>query len=142
MSDKPNDPRDEWGIYKAACTYAAGADRRDKSLWASILAPDCVIEGGGFRTEGREPNLRSLDLLARMFEMTQHRVHNQLMAIDGDVATGETYCTADHVSTVDGKRQIMTWAIRYQDRLVRDGDRWLFAERKLVVDWEETRIIG
>ncbi len=27
-------------------------------------------------------------------------------------------------------------AIRYRDRLVRAGDRWRFAERILVVDWE------
>ena len=142
MSGTSNDHRDEWAIYKAACAYAAGADRRDKALWESVLAPDCVIESANFRTEGLENNLKNLDFLASLFEMTQHRVHNQLMKIDGDVATGETYCTADHVSTVEGKRQVLSWAIRYQDRLVRDGDRWLFTERKLIVDWEETRVIG
>jgi len=42
---------------------------------------------------------------------------------------------------VDGKRSIFVAALRYYDVFVRADGRWLFGERKLIVDWTETRPI-
>ncbi len=56
--------------------------------------------------------------------------------MEGDTATAETYCLAHHIHERDGVVVDRTLAIRYRDRLVRAGDRWRFAERILVVDWE------
>lgn len=138
----PQPPEDEWALRKTAEAYAAGADRRDKNLWAGVLTGDCVIEGPGFRTEGRDATLGSIDLLARMFLKTQHRVHNQRVTIDGDTAEGETWSTADHLFEAGGERRLLCWAIRYQDRWRREDGQWRFSHRKLIVDWEETRVIG
>ena len=56
-----------------------------------------------------------------------------------DRATGEAYCLAHHV-TVDGaKRQLMVASLRYLDTFVKNQGEWLFAERKLYVDWLENR---
>jgi len=133
---------EEWALRKTAEIYAAGADQRNKSLWAAILTEDCVIEGPGFRIEGREANLGSIERLGQMFLKTQHRVHNQMVEIDGDRAEGETYSTADHLLEVDGERRLVCWAIRYQDEWRREDNQWRFSSRKLVVDWDETRAIG
>jgi hypothetical protein len=38
-----------------------------------------------------------------------------------------------------GERTLMIASIRYLDRLVKRGDAWLCAERRLLVDWTETR---
>ncbi|WP_254620957.1 nuclear transport factor 2 family protein [Sphingomonas sp. CL5.1] len=132
---------DEAALRRTAELYAAGADRRDKAIWARILTAGCVIEGPGFRTEGREANLGSIDLLARLFLKTRHRVHNQLVTIDGDRADGETYSTADHLSERDGGRALLCWAIRYQDKWRREDGEWRFSHRTLIVDWEETRML-
>lgn len=123
-------------LRRSADLYAAGADRRDKALWREVLAEDCLIEGPGFSIAGREANLGSIDHLAAMFRATFHRVHNQLATIDGDYATGETYCTADHLQA-DGT--ILSWSIRYQDEWRREGGVWRFTRRQLIVDWEEIR---
>lgn len=130
---------DEWAILKAAWVYAAGADRKDKELWRTILADDYVLEAQHFTMVGLEENLKSIDILGQMFEQTQHKVHNQLMQIEGDRATGETYCTAEHIRVVDGKREILSWSIRYQDELSKIGGNWMFKKRTLIVDWEEVR---
>jgi hypothetical protein len=37
------------------------------------------------------------------------------------------------------KRTLMIASIRYLDRFVKQNGAWLFAERKLMVDWKETR---
>ena len=39
----------------------------------------------------------------------------------------------------DGQRTMMIASIRYLDEFVRQGGQWLFAERRLMVNWTETR---
>ena len=130
---------DEAALRRTAELYARGADRRDKALWRAVLSPDCVIEGPGFKAEGLEANLGSIDALEEMFQATLHRIHQQVVTIDGDRATGETHCTADHL--LAGGNAILVWAIRYQDDWQRQGGEWRFVHRRLIVDWQETRSV-
>lgn len=124
-------------LRRTADVYAQGADRRDKQAWRSIMTTDIIIEGPGFRTVGLEANLASLDVLARMFRATVHRVANQVVTVSGDEAAGETYCVAEHLlADVD---ELLVWSIRYQDRWRRDEGAWRFYHRQLIVDWQETR---
>jgi uncharacterized protein (TIGR02246 family) len=141
------DPRverllDERELRRTSELYAQGADRRDKQLWASIFTEDGVIEAPGIRLEGRANIVAALDVMARLYVATQHRVHNQVVSIDGDTAEGETYSTADHLSTADGTRTILTWAIRYQDRWRRVDGAWRFSRRSLLIDWTDTRTLA
>jgi uncharacterized protein (TIGR02246 family) len=133
---------DERDLRRSAELYAQGADRRDKELWASIFTDDGVIEAPGLRLEGRANIVAALDVMARLYVATQHRVYNQVVSIDGDSAQGETYSTADHLSVDGGTRTILTWAIRYQDRWRRVDGRWQFSHRLLVIDWTDTRTIA
>ncbi len=127
---------DEAALQRTANIYAQGADRKDKQLWRSVLAEDCRIEGPGFVTEGLDATLQSIDLLGQMFRSTLHKVHNQMVMIDRDSASGETYCTADHL--LNDADQLLRWTIRYVDEWRRDGDVWRFTRRKLELLWEET----
>jgi hypothetical protein len=133
---------DERDLRRTAELYAQGADRRDKALWGSIFTEDGMIEAPGMCLKGRANIVAALDVMARLYRATQHRVHNQVVAVDGDSAHGETYSTADHLSEADGQRTILTWAIRYQDRWQRVGGLWQFSHRLLVIDWTDTRTIG
>jgi hypothetical protein len=132
---------DERDLRRSAELYAQGADRRDKALWESIFTEDGVIEAPGLRLEGRTNIVAALDAMKRLYVATQHRVHNQVVTIDGGSAHGETYSTADHLSVTGGRRTILTWAIRYQDRWRRVGGRWRFSHPLLVIDWTDTRTI-
>lgn len=141
------DPRverllDERELRRTAELYAQGADRRDKQLWASIFTEDGVIEAPGIRIEGRANIVAALDVMARLYFATQHRVHNQVVSIDGDTAEGETYSTADHLSAAGDTRTILTWAIRYQDRWRRVDGAWRFSHRSLLIDWTDTRTLA
>ena len=132
---------DKAALRAAAEEYAKGADQRDKEIWSAILSSDCVLEGTGFRSEGLEQCLMSIDQLTQMFIATRHNVSNQTAVIDGDSASGETYCIADHVIERDGHSEILSWHIRYQDEWRREEGVWKFTKRALIVDWEETRAI-
>lgn len=127
-------------LRRTAEIYAQGADRRDKALWQQVLADDCVIEGPGFRIAGGAANLGSIDALGQMFRATVHRVHNQVAIVAGDHASGETYCTADHL--LPDQDSVLVWTIRYLDQWRREPQGWRFTARRLIVEWEETRPVG
>jgi hypothetical protein len=61
------------------------------------------------------------------------------VTIDGNRATGESYTIANHVFTEDGDRRIMIASLRYLDTFTKNDGQWYFAERKLILDWTETR---
>ena len=133
---------DEAALRRTAELYAQGADRRDKALWASIVTEDCVIAAPGIELRGRARIVAALDIIATMYDSTQHRVHNQVVTIEGDSAHGETYSVADHLNVAEGRTTILTWAIRYQDRWRREAGQWRFAHRALVLDWSDTRVLA
>ena len=88
--------------------------------------------------------LHSREALAPVFadlnqyDATTHFVgQSAILTLTRDEATGEAYCLAHH-ATVDGaKRRLMIASLRYLDTFVKKDGTWLFAERKLYVDWLE-----
>jgi len=88
--------------------------------------------------EGREALTPVFADLNR-YETTTHFNGQSTVALDGDHATGESYTIAHHLFTEDGERKIMVASLRYLDTFAKIDGRWYFAERKLLLDWSETR---
>src|SRR5258706_8740177 len=77
------------------------------------------------------------------YDATTHFLgQSTVLTLTDDHGTGETYCLAHHV-TVDGdKRRLMVASLRYLDTFVKLDGAWLFAERRLYVDWLEVRALA
>jgi hypothetical protein len=73
--------------------------------------------------------------------VTTHFNGQSTLILDGDRATGESYTIAHHIFTEGGNRQIMIASLRYDDAFIKIDGTWFFAERKLILDWSETRAI-
>jgi hypothetical protein len=126
--------------------YAHCADRRDAEGQKALFTEDTrfVVYLDG---QGSEPTqeLRGREALTPVFadlnryEATTHFNGQSTVALAGDRATGESYCLAHHLFTDDGVRMLFLAALRYHDTLVRTDDGWRFSERRLYVDWTETR---
>jgi len=93
--------------------------------------------------------LHSREALAPVFvelnkyDATTHFVgQSTIFTLTSDQATGEAYCLAHHVTVDDGKRRLMLASIRYLDTFVKMDGSWLFAERRLYVDWLEERALA
>jgi ketosteroid isomerase-like protein len=123
-------------LRELAYRYARAVDRRDWELASSLFTRDCVLVGPGYELVGRDGILDGLRKIDR-FSATQHSVHNQLVEISGDAATGETYCTAHHLYERDGSRRKLSWGIRYQDRCLREEGLWRYQRRELLLDWTQ-----
>ena len=88
--------------------------------------------------DGREALTPVFDDLNR-YQATMHFNGQSTIALDGDRATGESYCIAHHLFTDVGERKLMVAWLRYGDTFVKVDGAWRFAERNLYVDWTETR---
>ncbi|MFE3188118.1 nuclear transport factor 2 family protein [Nocardia sp. NPDC059240] len=121
--------------------YAAHADRRRDAAIAELFTADgtLVIEWGDRPTttvRGRAAIEAAMKPLDR-YRVTQHVIANQLLEFADDAVRGETYCTASHVYDTPAGPRVFVMRIRYADTFDHTGGNWLFAERRLFVDWTE-----
>jgi SnoaL-like domain len=139
---------DRLAIRELVDAYAFCADTRDAEGQKALFTDDThfVVYMAG---EGSEPtdDLRGREALTPVFdalnayEVTMHFNGQSTVALDGEHATGQTYCLAHHVFSADGERKLMIAAIGYQDTFAKADETWRFAERRLYVRWTETRTL-
>jgi uncharacterized protein (TIGR02246 family) len=119
--------------------YATAVDHRDaEAAAACFLQEGRLTVGSEAPLEGRAAIVGALGRLAR-YEVTAHVLGHSDHAVDGDRATGESWCRAHHVYADGATRRDRVMAIRYVDRYVRSGEGWRIEDRHLVVDWLEDR---
>jgi hypothetical protein len=143
----PEEAADRLAIRELIEAYACCADRRDAKGQMSLFTADThfvVYMNAKDPTPSQE--LRSREALAPVFaelnkyDATTHFLgQTTLFTLTAEKGTGETYCLAHHVTVDSGKRRLMVASLRYRDTLVKVGGAWLFAERRLYVDWLEER---
>lgn len=144
----PDDAADRLSIRELIDAYAHCADRRDAKGQMALFAEDArfLVFMDATATEPTQ-ELHGRHSLAPVFDnlnsyqATTHFNGQSTVSLDGARATGESYCLAHHVSAGEaGQRTIMVASIRYLDEFAKGADgEWLFAERRLMVDWTETR---
>jgi len=143
----PEDAADRLAIRELVEAYAHCADRRDASGQMALFTPDThfiVFYDAKSPQPGmdlhRREDLAPVFADLKKYEATTHLLGQSTIALNGDRATGETYCVAHHVTAKDGKRTLFVASLRYYDVFAKGADgKWLFAERKLIVDWMDTR---
>src|SRR6202051_1988839 len=141
---------DRLAIRELVDAYAHCADRRDAKGQMSIFTVDThfvVYMNAKDPTPSQE--LHSREALAPVFaelskyEATTHFVGQSTIFTLTDVrGTAETYCLAHHVTVDGGKRRLMIASLRYLDTFVEIDGVWLFAERRLYVDWIDERALS
>jgi hypothetical protein len=146
----PSEAADRLAIRELVEAYAHCADRRDAQGQMSLFTADShfvVYMNAKDPTPSQE--LHSREALASVFaelgkyEATTHLVgQSTIFTLTADRATGEAYCLAHHITLDAGKRRLMLASLRYLDTFVKVDGLWLFAERRLYVDWLEERALS
>jgi hypothetical protein len=142
----PAEAADRLALRELFDAYAHCADRRDADGQKALFATDArfavYMDGDGteptYVLEGREALTPVFADLNR-YDVTTHFNGQSTVTIEGERATGESYTIAHHLFSEDGKRMIMIASLRYLDTFAKIDGSWYFAERKLVLDWSETR---
>ena len=142
----PNEAADRLEIRELIDAYAHCADRRDAEGQMALFTEDTEFQ---VFMDSRSPEpsyvLHGRNALAPVFadlnqyQATTHFNGQSTVRLNGDVATGESYCIAHHLKVDGDTRTLMLAAIRYLDDFAKVEGQWRFARRKLMVDWTETR---
>ena len=143
----PEEAADRLAIRELFDAYARCADRRDAKGQMGLFTQDArFLVFMDRRSEEPTQELVGRESLAPVFDnlntyaVTMHFNGQSTVSLKGDRATGESYCLAHHLSIdEDGQRTMMIASIRYLDEFVKQDGQWLFAERRLMVNWTETR---
>jgi len=147
-SISPEEAADRLAIRELIDAYAHCADRREAEGQKALFTEDThfVVYMNGEGTDptddlhGRE-QLTPVFAALNQYEVTMHFNGQSTVTLDGDRATGDTYCIAHHVFS-DGERKIMVAYLRYLDTFVKQNGNWLFAERNLYLEFSDTRALG
>src|SRR5436853_1487478 len=117
---------DRLAIRQLVDAYAHCADRRDADGQKALFTEDThlVVYMDGQNSEptqvldGREALTPVFDDLNR-YQATMHFNGQSTIALDGDGATGDSYCIAHHLYTENGERKLMVAWLRYGDTFVK-----------------------
>jgi ketosteroid isomerase-like protein len=144
----PEQAADRLAIRELIDAYAFCADRRDAEGQMSLFTQDTEFL---VFMDSRSPiptqEIRGRAGLRPVFDnlntyvATMHFNGQNTVTLNGDHATGVNYCLAHHVKVEGATRSLMIAAIRYLDTFVKLGGQWFFKQRKLMVDWTETRAL-
>jgi ketosteroid isomerase-like protein len=143
----PEEAADRLAIRELFDAYAHCADRRDAEGQMALFTEDThFVVYMDAKSEEPTQELHGRAALAPVFDnlnqysATTHFNGQSTVVADGNKASGESYTIAHHVTIDDdGRRTLMVASIRYLDQFLKLDDTWYFAERKLLVDWTETR---
>jgi len=111
-------------------------DRRDWDEIPRVFAENACLSGPGYSMNGHGELSAGLQQI-ELYSATLHCIHNQIVTIDGPLATGELYCVANHLYEKDGVPFKMDMGIRYEDRYERGPDGWRIVERLLNLIWQQ-----
>ncbi len=147
LAISPAEAADRLAIRELVEAYAHCADRRDAKGQMALFTDDThFVVYMNAKDPKPSQELHSKAALAPVFDdlnkyaATQHFVgQSTILALASDRATGEAYTMAHHLTVEGGKRSLMVAALRYGDTFVKIDGAWLFAERRLYVDWIENR---
>ena len=141
---------DRLAIRELVEAYAHCADRRDAKGQMALFTMDThFVVYMNAKDAKPTQELHSREALAPVFaelnqyDATTHFVgQSTILALSDDRATGEAYCLAHHVTLDGGKRRLMVASLRYLDTFLKTDGAWLFAERRLYVDWVDERALS
>jgi len=128
---------DHIAIQRLMYRYARCADRKDYAGFAEVFCADAVFDFSG-RMVTSLAAIQDMMLALEKYTSTLHQVHNTLYEVEGDIATGETYCLASHLFKEQGDTLKIDMGIIYEDRLRRCVGDWRIERRKFRLLWSQT----
>jgi len=146
IEQKMLEAEDRLAIRALVDTYAFCADTRDAQGQMGLFTEDTNFEvyydpksATPSQVVSNRTDLFPVFDHLNAYNATMHFNGQSSVELNGDLATGISYCMAHHLTIEDGKQKFMVAAIRYHDKFVKLNGQWFFSERKLLVDWIENR---
>jgi hypothetical protein len=124
-------PEQEWidklAIQELCARYCHTIDSQDSNGWAACFTVDGTFEFDGWAVQGRPALFEYAEVHARLMRC-RHMTLNCQYDVQGNEAMGQA--TTIVTLATPGGYKILGQG-HYEDRMVREGGRWLIAYRKV-----------
>ncbi len=138
---------DRLAIRNLVDQYAYCADTRDAQGQMALFTEDTsfIVFMDAKSSEPTQIINKRADLFPVFDNLNNYRAtmhfngQSTVLQLNKDSATGIAYCIAHHQTIDDGIQKLMIANIKYHDSFVKQNGKWLFTERRLMVDWIENR---
>jgi hypothetical protein len=135
---------DRVAIKELVDTFSNLADTKEVEKQTLLFTEDATVEtivGGKVVTSlrGRAQIGETFGKFLAGFETVYHANGQLTLTLQGDSASGTSYCLVGLVANVEGKKMLTSIQVFYQDAYVLQGGRWLIAKRKSTFAIRETR---
>lgn len=139
--------QDRLALKELVDTFSNLADTKDIPSQIQLFTKDAVVES--FRNgvsvsklTGHDEIGGAFEAFLSNFEVVYHQNGQQTVSIDGDHASGISYCTVTLISNSDGVNVMTKFGVRYSDEYSKKGGKWLIKNRKSYFMWENTTNLG
>jgi hypothetical protein len=144
---------DQLAIQQLWAHYATALDTMDPDAYAACFTADATISMNSGRVTPRayiESELKAgvmkdapSDKHGRKWAPLRHVTTNLAVTITGNTATAQSYWLeiVSRGKTTDGKvipPTVLNMG-RYEDQLVKQNGKWLFSQREVIADMDQTR---
>ena len=130
---------DKQEIHEALMRYCIGIDRCDLQLVLSAFHEDALDNHSGVEERAVDRFTRTIN--ARSMWVC-HNIGNVLIQVNGAEAASQSYFTAWHRLTHEGRTFDWVIAGRYVDRFTRRNGEWRIAHRTVVYDCERFDLVS
>ncbi len=130
-----NELLDKQAIHEVLIRYCRGVDRCDAELISSAYHPDAIDKHGSFDASGAEVGQRIVDIMRTTYKRTLHRVTNEYVVVNRDLAQGESYFMASMLFDENGGEVSLEVSGRYVDRFERRSGEWRISYRLVTIEW-------
>jgi ketosteroid isomerase-like protein len=122
-------------------------DQREVKQQVQLFSEDAISETYSGNTvllklKGRKEMEQAFTDFLQNFETVYHLNGQQTVTINGDHATGTSYCQVTLIRSENSKKMKTTIGVLYHDDYIRLNNRWLIAKRIGNFNWQEKREIN
>ena len=125
-----NDVQDQLALKRLVDTFSNLADVKDVDAQVLLFTEDAEVvsksDGQVFVSKGREEIGKAFSGFLALFDVVYHLNGQQTVDINGDTATGISYCFV----TLIGNGKKNQSGVRYHDTYVKQNGRWLIRKRE------------
>jgi len=123
-------------------TFSVLADVKDIKNQVLLFTPNAIVQserGGKITSEfkGREEIGKAFSNFLNLFEVVYHINGQQTVDLDGDKASGISYCTVTLIGNENGKKMKTTMGVIYHDEYVWEKGSWLISKRQSNFTWTQ-----
>jgi hypothetical protein len=138
---------DKMALKELVDTFSILADKKDIKTQVLLFTEDATVETfvngtSVTKLKGRKEMEDTFGAFLKNFETVYHFNGQQTVKIEGDKASGTSYCLVTLIGTENGKKMKTNIGVYYQDEYVCENNRWLIAKRTSVFDWQDKRELG